>query len=72
MWFKRQPRPMGGVSTQVTKLPQPGTNLASDLVEHYAELEAAMNAIDFPSWSAMIAFMILGLTDGPQPPPAPP
>ena len=26
----------------------------------------------FPSWSAMIEFMIQGLTDGPQPAPGPP
>ena len=38
----------------------------------FDDMRALSTYCHFPSWSAMIEFMILGLTDGPQPPPAPP
>lgn len=37
----------------------------------FDDLRALTTYCHFPSWSAMIEFMILGLTEGPQPPPAP-
>jgi hypothetical protein len=38
----------------------------------FDDMRALATYCHFPNWSAMIAFMIQGLTDGPQPVPAPP
>lgn len=38
----------------------------------FDDMRALTTYCYFPSWTDMIAFMIKGLTEGPQPPPAPP
>ena len=38
----------------------------------FDDMRALTTYVHFPSWSALIEFMIRGLTQGPQPPPAPP
>lgn len=38
----------------------------------FDDIRALASYCHFPNWSAMIEFMILGLTNGPQLPPVPP